>query len=102
MQPILAVPRRDDTAGDIRSLVGLGRADPQPIPAPAPPAGGPVTDPGDEEETAALTRALAEAGVTATAEDQAAVRALTQLDPATVAAVARWMQAKKTKPETGK
>jgi hypothetical protein len=61
-----------------------------------------VTDPGDEEEAAALTRALAEAGVTATAEDQAAVRALTQLDPATVAAMTRWMQTKKTRPEVGK
>jgi hypothetical protein len=29
------LPRRDDTAADVGSLVRLGREDPQPIPAPA-------------------------------------------------------------------
>jgi hypothetical protein len=60
-----------------------------------------VSDPADEQEEAALTEALAEAGVTATAEDQAAVQALAKLDAATVQAVTRWMRTKKTRPETG-
>jgi hypothetical protein len=34
--PIPLTPRRDDTAADMRSLVQLGEADPQPIPAPTP------------------------------------------------------------------
>lgn len=104
MDPILAVPRRDDTVADMGALVDLGRADPQPTPAPAPtapPPEPPEADPADELEAAALTEALVEAGVTATAEDQAAVQALTKLDPATVAAVTRWMKTKKPKPETG-
>ncbi|MET9813130.1 hypothetical protein [Streptomyces sp. NPDC006355] len=33
--PIPLRPRRDDTAADMRSLVQLGEAEPQPIPAPA-------------------------------------------------------------------
>ncbi|MDX2837966.1 hypothetical protein PV377_02930 [Streptomyces ipomoeae] len=53
-----------------------------------------MTDPVDEEEAAALTEALAVAGVTATAEDEAAIEALTKLDPVTVAAVTRWMKTK--------
>ena len=97
-------PRRDDTAADMRSLVDLGRADPQPLPAPtpaAPPVGEPVPqqpapDPTDEQETAALHAALADAGVTATPEDQDAVQVLARLDPDTVAAVARWLKTKKT------
>jgi hypothetical protein len=98
--------RRDDTAADMRSLVDLGRADPQPRPAPppaAPPVEEPVPqkpppgpDPTDEQEAVALHAALADAGVAATPEDQAAVQALTRLDPATVGAVARWLREKKT------
>ena len=47
-----------------------------------------------------LEEALADAGITTTAEDQAAVTALARLDTATVQAVARWMKTKKpdTKP----
>jgi hypothetical protein len=106
VEPIPAAPRRDDAVGDMQSLVGLGRAEPQPIPEPtAPPvdssAPQPKPDPADAQEAADLTDALAEAGVTATAEDRAAVQALTQLDAATVAAVTCWMKTKKTKPETG-
>lgn len=104
MQPIPAVPRRDDTAADMGALVALGRVDPQSIPTPVPttpPVEGPVPDSGDEQEAATLSAALVEAGVIATAEDQAAVQALTKLDPATVAAVTRWMKTKKPKPETG-
>jgi hypothetical protein len=33
--PIPLRPRRDDTAADMRSLVQLGEAEPQPVPAPA-------------------------------------------------------------------
>jgi hypothetical protein len=33
--PIPLQPRRDDTAADMRSLVQMGEAEPQPIPAPA-------------------------------------------------------------------
>lgn len=39
-------PRRDDTAGDVGSLVRLGHEDPQPIPAPVnQPFQEPVYDP---------------------------------------------------------
>jgi hypothetical protein len=101
VDPIPAASRRDDTAGDLGSLVDLGWVDPQPVPAPSgPPVEAPVPDPADEQEAAALSEAIAEAGVTETAEDQAAVQALTKLDPATVAAVTRWVKAKNTKPET--
>jgi hypothetical protein len=34
-EPIPLQPRRDDTAADMRSLVQMGEAEPQPIPAPA-------------------------------------------------------------------
>jgi hypothetical protein len=33
--PIPIQPRRDDAAADMRSLVQLGRADEQPVPAPS-------------------------------------------------------------------
>jgi hypothetical protein len=33
--PIPLQPRRDDTAADMRSLVQLGEAESQPVPAPA-------------------------------------------------------------------
>jgi hypothetical protein len=92
----------------MRSLVTLGRADPQPLPAPtpaAPPVEDPVPqkppprpDPTDEQEALALHAALADAGVAATADDQAAVQALARLDADTVAAVARWLR---TKPGKG-
>ncbi|WP_060904934.1 hypothetical protein [Streptomyces scabiei] len=108
MEAVPAAPRRDDTVADTRSLIDLGRVEPQPIPAPAPtappadsPAPQPKPDPADVQEAAELTDALTEAGVTATAEDRAAVQALAKLDAATVAAVTRWMKTKKTKPETG-
>lgn len=84
----------------------MGRLDPQPIPATLPsqppvgePAPTPPPDPTDEQEAAALTAALTEAGTTATPEDRAAVQALTRLDPATVAAVTRWLRTK-SKPVT--
>jgi hypothetical protein len=95
--PIPLRPRRDDTAADVRSLVQLGREDPPPVPAAAAPA---VEAPADDVDAVTLKAALADAGITATAEDQAAVAALAQLDTATVQAVARWMKTKKpdTKP----
>ncbi|WP_409469047.1 hypothetical protein [Streptomyces sp. HC307] len=44
--PIPLQPRRDDTAADMRSLVQLGEAPPQPVPAPATnPFQEPVYDP---------------------------------------------------------
>lgn len=107
---IPVAPRVDVTAADARSLQQLGRLDPQPVPAAAPdppPAAPPVEDtvpppkpdPADEQETAALNAALADAGVAATPEDQDAIQALARLDPATVAAVTRWMRTKKTRPD---
>ena len=101
-EPRPLTPRRDDTAADADSLERLGRLDPQPLPA-APSGGLPVEtpaptpppDPADEQEAVALHAALAEAGVAATADDQAAVQALARLDPATVEAVTRWMRTKK-------
>jgi hypothetical protein len=98
--PIPLRPRRDDTAADMRSLVQLGEAEPQPIPAPAT-APAPAPDPADETEAALLSAALAEAGVDTVADDQAAARAIASLDPATVAAVQRWIKApRKTRPAT--
>jgi hypothetical protein len=97
--PIPLQPRRDDTAADMRSLVQMGEAEPQPIPAAAPePA--PTPNPVDEQEVALLSAALIEAGVETAADDQAAARAIASLDPATVAAIQRWIKApRKTKPE---
>lgn len=34
-EAIPAIPRQDDSAADMRSLVQLGRADEQPVPAPS-------------------------------------------------------------------
>lgn len=34
-EPIPRQPRRDDAAADMKSLVQLGRADEQPVPAPS-------------------------------------------------------------------
>jgi hypothetical protein len=96
--PIPLRPRRDDTAADMRSLVQLGEVEPEPVPATAPE---PVPDPVDEQEAVTLFSALAEAGVETAANDQAAARAIASLDPATVAAVQRWIKApRKTKPTT--
>jgi len=95
---IPAQPRLDTSAGDSHTLEQMGRIDPQPVPAPRPePDGRP--DPVDEAEKAALTAALTDAGVTATADDHAAVQALAGLDPATVEAVTRWLKTKKDRPE---
>lgn len=107
-EAIPVAPRRDDTAADVKSLVQLGRVDPPPVPAPTPglpPTGGipaplPPSDSTDAKEMAALNSALAEAGVSATPEDQAAVQAIARLDAATVDAVTRWMKTKKPKPDT--
>ena len=98
-EPIPLRPRRDDTAADVRSLVRLGRVTPPPEPASAPPAPPPGL-PADDTDAVTLKAALADAGITTTAEDQAAVTALARLDTATVQAVARWMKTKKpdTKP----
>ena len=42
-------PRRDDTAADMRSLVALGRAEEQPVPAPSlSPFLAPALPPADE------------------------------------------------------
>jgi hypothetical protein len=84
----------------MRSLVQLGEAEPQPDPAPMPgPAPAPEPDPADEKEAALLSAALMEAGVETAADDQAAARAVASLDPATVAAVQRWITApRKAKP----
>ena len=98
-EPTPLRPRRDDTAADVRSLVQLGREEPQPVPAPATPAPAPGLT-ADDTDAVTLKAALADAGITTTAEDQAAVTALARLDTATVQAVARWMKTKKpdTKP----
>jgi hypothetical protein len=93
--PIPLAPRRDDTAADMRSLVQLGQEDPQPVPSSTP-----VVDPLPVDADAiTLKAALLEAGITTTAEDQAAVQALARLDTVTVEAVARWVRPKK-KPDT--
>ncbi|MET9521539.1 hypothetical protein [Streptomyces coeruleorubidus] len=94
--PIPLAPRRDDTAADMRSLVQMGEAEPQTIPAPAPEPAPPVED----TDAVVLNAALLDAGITTTPDDQAAVKALAQLDTATVQAVARWMRTKKQKPDT--
>lgn len=99
-EPIPVQPRFDASVGDSKTLEEMGRIDPQPVPAAQPDAGG-RPDPADESEKAALTEALGDAGVTATAVDHAAVQALTKLDAATVEAVTRWLKTKKDKPETG-
>jgi hypothetical protein len=84
----------------MRTLVQLGEAEPQPVPAPTPEPQ-PVPDPGDEQEAVTLFSALAEAGLETSADDQAAARAIASLDPATVAAVQRWIKApRKAKPAT--
>lgn len=90
-------PRRDDTAADMGSLVALGHEDPPRRPAPPETAPAPV----DEQEAVALSTALADAGIAATPGDEAAVQALAALDPATVAAVERWLRAKQTPSGTG-
>jgi hypothetical protein len=89
-------PRRDDTAADAGSLVRMGRIEEQPIPAAlAELAAEPSTeDPNGEQDTAELEEALADAGVTATAADQAALQTLGQLDAATLETVTRWVQTK--------
>jgi hypothetical protein len=88
-------PRRDDTAADAKTLEQLGRIEPQPVPAPIEPE--PAPD--DDKDAVTLRAALLDAGITATAEDHAAVTALAQLDPATVEAVTRWVTAKEPNPE---
>jgi len=97
--PIPLRPRYDESAADVASLVQLGQEDPQPVPA-APPKREPVPDPVDEQEAVALSAALTEAGIEPTAGDQAAVRTLAALDPATVATVERWLKAKKPRTDT--
>lgn len=87
-------PRRDVTAADADTLVALGRLDPQPIPKERP-APGPPSNSTDQAEAAALTAALADAGIETGAGDQAAVLALASLDAATVETVKAWL--KKTK-----
>jgi hypothetical protein len=91
-------PPLDTSAADASTLEQMGRIPPQPTPSarPDPP---PRPTPADEAEEAALTAALADAGVTATAADRAAVHALARLDAATVEAVTRWVKTKKDKPE---
>lgn len=88
-------PRRQQGGADSASLIALGLEEPHPTPqeppAPAPPPASPV----DEQEVAALTAALAEAGIEPGAGDTAAVQALAGLDPATVATVERWLKTKK-------
>ena len=95
--PLAREPRRDTTAADAGSLERMGRIEEQPVPAPPEPAP-PETDQADTEE---LTDALAEAGITATAEDRAAVQALASLDEATQAAVQRWLKTKQPEPQGG-
>jgi hypothetical protein len=93
--PIPLAPRRDDTAADMRSLVQLGQEEPQPVPA----STTPVVEPPDDADATTLKAALLDAGITTTADDEAAVQALARLDTDTVQAVARWVKTKK-KPDT--
>lgn len=99
-EPIATQPHLDPSIGDVHTLEQMGRIDPQPVPAPRPELGG-GPDPVDVAEEAALTAALDDAGVTATAEDHAAVQALAKLDPATVEAVTRWLKTKHKPDATG-
>jgi hypothetical protein len=98
MKVTLQAPNPDTSAADAGTLERLGRIPPQPVPSAKPDAPSKPT-PADEAEQAALTSALADAGVTATATDQAAVQVLAQLDAATVETVTRWLKTKKDKPD---
>lgn len=88
-------PRRQQGGADSGSLIALGMEEPHPLPTEWPAPGPPSASPADEQEAAALTAALAEAGIEAGAGDTAAVNALAALDPATVATVEKWLKAKK-------
>lgn len=88
-------PRRQHGDADVDSLIALGLEEPHPVPTEPPTPAPPPASPVDEQEAAALTAALAEAGIEAGAGDTAAVQALAALDPATVATVERWLRAKK-------
>jgi hypothetical protein len=94
-EPRPSEPRRQDGAADVDSLVALGKANPPPLPAEAARPAPPTADPADEREAAALSAALADAGIEAGSADTAAVRALASLDPATVATVEKWLKTKK-------
>lgn len=99
--PQRATPRVDHTRADMGTLVAMGWADPQPVASPDPPGyvpPAPEPDPPTPAEVAneaVLQAALAEAGVTKSAADEDAIDVLSQMDPAAVQAVARWMKAKK-------
>lgn len=98
--PQRATPRVDHTRADMGTLVAMGWADPQPVASPAPPgyvppAPDPAPTPAEVANEVVLQAALVEAGVTKSAADEDAIDALSQMDPAAVLAVARWMKAKK-------
>jgi hypothetical protein len=81
----------------MRSLVELGQEEPQPVPTSTTPV---VDPPPVDVDAITLKSALLDAGITTTADDEAAVQALARLDTGTVQAVARWMRTKK--PDTPK
>lgn len=73
---------------DIGSLIDMGVVDEQP----QPPTELPPDPPAEEAaNAAALTEALAEAGIPAAGADEQAIAALAKLDPAMVEAITRWM-----------
>lgn len=90
-----ATPRQDRAAGDVGTLVQLGRmeapAAPRERQAPAPPQGD-VPPAVEAAHRVMLTDALTEAGVTQAAGDTAAVAAAARLDSASVATLARWIR----------
>jgi hypothetical protein len=81
----------------MQSLTRLGYAEPQPVPQPPPGMLEAV-----EPDGSVLADALTEAGVTATAENHAAVQALAKLDAATLATVTGWLKTTQAKPATPK
>lgn len=92
--PIPAARRLDSSAADSRSLEKLGQLDPQPAPT-SPVEPDPPPDTTDQQEAAALTAALAGAGIDAADGDKVAVQALAHLDAATVETVIAWLKVKK-------
>lgn len=100
--PRPVAPTVDKTSADMGTLVEMGLVDPPPTPSPAPPwevpaAPAPTPTPTEQANEVVLQAALLDAGVEKTSADESAVDELAKLDPAAVAAVARWLKAKKGK-----
>ncbi|MFB8393634.1 hypothetical protein [Streptomyces yangpuensis] len=95
--PRPAPPRRHPLMADVETLVDMGVLEEQPQPPPDEP---PPPPPEEAANALRLDEALAEAGVTKTTADAAAVTALAKLDPATIATLTEWVKHKKKDPST--